>query len=119
MTSKLEQLRAQAAQIAAQIAAAEQEAKLTAFSQIEEILKESGITLDQLSLHFGFGSKTKKEKSQKVNTEATVRKTAEAKYALISDPSVKWSGRGLLPRQFQAAIAADPSLTKESFLIRK
>lgn len=119
MTTKLAQLRAQAAEIAAAIAAAEQEAALTAFSRIEEILKESGITLDQLALHFGFGSRTTKAKIQKIGADASGRKPAEAKYALLSDPSVTWSGRGLLPRAFKAAIDADPSLTKESFLIRK
>lgn len=117
MTTKLAQLRAQAAEIAAAIAVAEQEAALTAFSRIEEILKESGMTIDQLAEHFGFGSKTTKAKSQKVNIDATVRKPAEAKYQLPSGEL--WSGRGLLPRAFRAAIDANPSLTKDSFLIRK
>jgi hypothetical protein len=30
-----------------------------------------------------------------------------------------WSGRGLMPKSMSAAIAADPTLTKASFLIAK
>ncbi len=119
MTTKLQQLRLQAEELAAQIAAEEEAAAATAFTKIEKIINESGITLDQLAEHFGIHSSPAKPKKQKDGGSTGSRKPAEAKYALLSDPTITWSGRGLLPRPFQAAINADPKLTKESFLIKK
>jgi DNA-binding protein H-NS len=64
--------------------------------------------------------KAKKEKAPKVEGEKKPHSlkgtTVEAKYMINGKP---WSGRGLMPKSMSAAIAADPTLTKASFLIKK
>ena len=97
------------AELAALIAAANEEQKRKQREQIGEvrrniiaIAKEAGYTIEEL---FGFS---------KPVAEVT-RKKVEAKYRNISNPAETWSGRGKQPRWMEAAIAGGK--TRDDFKI--
>lgn len=114
MVSKIEQLKAQMAELAAQLELEESNALAAAFSKIDKIILDSNITVEQLIEHLGLaGSKPSKKTPA---GPKGVRASPKITHQDPANPSNTWSSRGRAPRWLQAYI--DSGKSKDDYKVK-
>jgi DNA-binding protein H-NS len=114
MASKIEQLKAQMAELAAQIQIEESNALAAAFSKIDKIIADSNIKPEQLIEHLGLAV-AKSSKKPSTGTKA-VRASPRVTHQDPANPNNVWTSRGRPAKWLQAYI--DQGRSKDEFLVK-
>ena len=88
-------------------------AKQEGLDAISRVMEEYELELSDIAAHLGLELPPKKAKA----IDGRKRASPAPKYQSL-DGKFTWSGRGGLPRFIKEAIAANPRLTKDDFLIK-